>query len=80
MLADYFYRRQKKSGFVKPSPLVGEVDRMSVSSFETCEVLFPQAQNCVNGENPSSGASRHLLPQGEKEKTKAPAVGRGFVS
>ena len=44
---------------------------MSVSSFETGEGFSPQAQNCVCGENPSSGASRHLLPRGEKEEATA---------
>ncbi len=37
----------------------GETDEGSVSA---CGV-------CICGENPSSGASRHLLPQGEKGKT-----------
>ena len=49
-----------------PSPLVGEGGSNERSSFETGEGFFPQAQNCVGGENPSSGVSRHLLPQGEK--------------
>ena len=51
-----------------PSPLVGEGG--SPRSGETGEGSLSASISLARGSNPSSGASRHLLPQGEKEERK----------
>jgi hypothetical protein len=56
----------KKRGAPFPSPLVGEGGSLTRSGGEPDEGSVSAYGVCLRGENPSSGASRHLLPQGEK--------------
>ena len=50
-----------------PSPLVGE-GKIVASNKHTWVRGSLHRRIALCGENPSSGASRHLLPQGEKEE------------
>ena len=61
------------SSHVFPSPLVGEGARRADEGLLSNGTFSNEEKNTLlekitSGGYPSSGASRHLLPQGEKEK------------
>jgi hypothetical protein len=61
-----------------PSPLVGE--GYTGARHKLAWVRGWLRKHSARGENPSSGASRHLLPQGEKEDYAAVKNGSGAPS
>jgi len=69
-----------RAGRPFPSPLVGpqgeRVDRRRAAR----RVRGYLSNSLACGENPSSGASRHLLPQGEKEENNYSTTGLSETS